>query len=87
MTDDDVPDDEYDPRGRPPWPWWVALGLWGLPGRAWAWGFFWLSLGAAAACVLAGFVFWPAFLGGGLAFAALWYYAAIRWVDRHGDWP
>jgi hypothetical protein len=85
MIDDEGDEDEYRPPK--PWPWWVALGLWGLPGRGWAWGCFWLSLLLSAACVAAGFVFWPAFLGGIWVLAAWWYYAAIRWVDRHGDWP
>lgn len=83
--DDTDEDDEFRPRR--PWPWWVVTGLWGLPSRGWAWGFFWLSLAAAAGCVAYGFVYWPAFFGGGFVFAALWYYAAIRWVDRHGEWP
>ena len=83
----DVDDDEEAFRTPRPWPWWVTLGLWGLPGRGWAWGCFWLSLAIAVGGAVAGFYFWPAFLGVGMVFAALWYYAAIRWVDRHGEWP
>ena len=48
-----------------PWPLWVSVGLWGLPGRGWAWACFWLSIAVAVGCVAYGFVFWPAFLGGG----------------------
>jgi hypothetical protein len=52
MTDDE---DDFLPPGRPqPWPWWVSLGLWGLPGRGWAWAFFWLALLLAAGSVAAG---------------------------------
>ncbi len=87
-TDDEF--DEFDEDDVPtpqPWPLWVTVGLWGLPGRVWAWGCFWFSLLVAIGCVAAGFVFWPAFFGGAFVFAALWYFAAIRWVDRHGEWP
>ena len=81
-------DDEDEYRPAQPWPWWVATGLWGLPSRGWAWGFFWFSLLIAPACVAYGFEHWPAFVvGAGFALTALWYYAAIRWVDRNGDWP
>ena len=84
----DPEDDEDDAFRTPrPWPLWVSLGLWGLPGRGWAWGFFWFSMLIAVSSIVAGFFFWPAFLGVGMVFAALWYYAAIRWVDQHGEWP
>jgi hypothetical protein len=36
--------------------------------------------------VLYGFVDRRFLVGGIMLFAALWYYAAIRWVDLHGDW-
>ncbi|WP_092051512.1 hypothetical protein [Planctomicrobium piriforme] len=67
-------------------PRWVKLGLWGLPGRAAARGFFWLSVALGIGSICYGFVdprFW-----GGAAFllAAFWYDAAIRWVDRNGSW-
>jgi hypothetical protein len=67
-------------------PLWVQVGLWGLPNRASAWAFFWLSLAVAVGCVAYGFVDWRFFFGGLIVFAALWYYASIRWVDRHGRW-
>lgn len=80
-------EDEDDFLAPKPWPWWVSLGLWGLPGRGWAWAFFWLSILLAVACTAYGFTFWPAFFGAGFALAAVWYFAAIRWVDRNGEWP
>jgi hypothetical protein len=81
-------DDEDEPfRGPQPWPLWVSLGLWGLPGREWAWAFFWLSLLLAVGSVAYGFVDWRFFIGGGFALAAAWYYAAVKWVDRNGEWP
>jgi hypothetical protein len=71
---------------RDEWPMWVRLGLWGLPDRSSAWVFFWVCIALAVASVAAGFVH-PLFaLGGLMVFAALWYYASIRWVDRHGRW-
>jgi hypothetical protein len=61
--------------------------MWGLPGRGWAWGCFWFSLALAIGCVVGGFYYWPLFVGGGFVLAAFWYFAAIRWVDRNGEWP
>ena len=67
-------------------PWWVKMGLWGLPTRGSAWAFFWLSLVLAVGCVIYGFTD-PRFLwGAGLVFATWWYYASIRWVDQHDRW-
>lgn len=84
----DPEDDEVEAFRKPtPWPLWVSVGLWGLPGRGWAWACFWFSIVVAVGCVAYGFVYWPAFAGAGFAFAALWYFAAIRWVDRNGEWP
>ena len=71
---------------RSSWPMMVRIGLWGLPTRATAWAFFWLSLAIAAAGVAYGFINPLAFIGGLMVFAALWYYLSIRWVDRHGAW-
>jgi hypothetical protein len=67
-------------------PLWVKAGLWGLPNRGSAWTFFWLSIAVAAGCATYGFVDRRFFLGGVMVFAALWYYACIRWVDRYGRW-
>ena len=67
-------------------PLWVRVGLWGLPNRASAWAFVWLSIVIAAGCVAYGFVDWRFFSGGVMVLAALWYYLSIRWVDRHGRW-
>ncbi|MDB5306989.1 MAG: hypothetical protein JWO38_1191 [Gemmataceae bacterium] len=71
-------------RGK--WPLVMQLGLWGLPTRGAAWGFFWLSVVIALACVGMGFVNPFFFVGGLTATAALWYYLAIRWVDRNSRW-
>ncbi len=67
-------------------PWWVKLGLWGLPNRASAWACMSFAIGIALACVAYGFVDMRFFTGGGMVFAALWYWACIRWVDQHGRW-
>jgi hypothetical protein len=37
------------PRER--YPWWVKLGLWGVPGRAGAWAFVAVSVLLAVGCV------------------------------------
>jgi hypothetical protein len=71
---------------RSRWPIMVRMGLWGLPNRESAWVFFWISTIAAAGCVAYGFVNPRFFIGGLLVFAALWYYLAIRWVDRNDRW-
>jgi hypothetical protein len=67
-------------------PWWVKIGLWGLPSRASAWAFFWLSMAIAIVCVAYGLIDRRAAIGGILVLAAAWYYLAIRWVDHHGEW-
>ena len=67
-------------------PLWVQIGLWGLSSRASAWDFFWISIAIAVVFIVYG-LYDTRFLGGGIMlFAALWYYASIRWVDRHGGW-
>lgn len=71
---------------RRSWPPLVRLGLWGLPNRASAWAFFWLSMILAAGCIAYGFVHPLFFTGGLLVLAALWYYLAIRWVEQHSRW-
>jgi hypothetical protein len=73
-----VPREEY--------PWWVKLSLWGVPNRAAAWVFVWLSVLLAVAFVAYGF--WDSRYFVGLLFllAALWYWLALRWVDHNGSW-
>ncbi len=87
MTDEFDDDDEDGYRPPKPWPFWVSLGLWGLPGRGAAWGFFWFCLLLVVGGAVGGFFFWPAFFGVGFVFAAVWYYAAIKWVDQNSEWP
>lgn len=85
---DEFEDEEEWLREPKAWPWWVSAGLWGLPGRGWAWGFFWFSLLLALGGAVVGVLyFWPAFLGVGFVLAAVWYYAAIKWVDQNSKWP
>ncbi len=71
---------------RPPRPAWVRLGLWRVPNRVSAVSFMWLSFLAAGTCLVLSV--WDRRAAGGIAFAfaALWYLAAIRWVDRNGGW-
>ena len=79
-------DDYEDADLGPARPWWVEVGLWGLPNRASAWAFFWLSVLLAVGSLVGAVFFWA--LGFGVLFllAAWWYYACIRWVDRHDRW-
>jgi len=77
---------EQEQSGRPLW---VRLGLWGVPTRRIAVAFALVSAGAAFACALYGFVdkrFWAGVV---LVASALWYWSAIRWMDKHGrgTWP
>jgi len=72
---------------RSKWPALVQVGLWGLPNRASAWFFCWLSIALAVASIPAGMLVHPiCFAGALLVFAALWYYLSIRWVDQNGSW-
>lgn len=67
-------------------PWWVRITLWGLPTRASAMAFVWLSLAIAAASALYGLRDPRFTLGALMVVAALGYVLAIRWVDDHGGW-
>lgn len=67
-------------------PTWVKIALLGLPNRTSAWTFVWVSLGVAAVSVAYGFVDTRSFAGAIMLLAAWWYYASLRWVDRHGRW-
>jgi hypothetical protein len=71
---------------RPDRPLWVQVALWGLPSRASVWVCFWLSFILTVASISYGFVDVRFFAGGLFLFAALWYYLAIRWIDRHDRW-
>ena len=72
---------------RSEYPMWVQLSLWGLPNRASVWLFVWLSLVAGIACGVYGFLRNPWFLiGVPMVVAAVPYWLAIKWVDRHGAW-
>ncbi|MDB5290040.1 MAG: hypothetical protein JWL69_1281 [Phycisphaerales bacterium] len=74
---------EIQSTGQPVW---VRAGLWGLPSRPLALAFVWLSIICAVACGVYGFWDGRFFWGVGLVLAAIWYWLAIRWVDRHGSW-
>jgi hypothetical protein len=77
-----------DPVPRDKYPWWVRLSIWGLPNRAAVWGFVWLSAALALGSVVYALIAGNPVMFVGLAFvvAALLYWLAIRWVDRHGSW-
>jgi hypothetical protein len=70
---------DYAPRiARPLW---VRVGLWGIPSRFVA--FTYLGVSLVATVVVS--VLWS-LLGLLLLLAALWYWLAIRWVDRNDRW-
>ena len=73
-------------NAREDWPPLVRVGLWGLGSRGSAWVFFWGCIVIGAICSIYGFSDRRFFQGSGLLLAALWYYLAIRWVDRNGRW-
>jgi hypothetical protein len=68
-------------------PAYVRLGLMGIRTKAMAYGFVFLSLALAAGGIVVGLQKPIFFLGAGFLFSAVWYWAAIRWNDRHGVWP
>ena len=67
-------------------PWWVAVGLWGIPSRAAAMAYLYGTLTVAIVSAAAGIVFAPAWVGVLMLLASGWYWASIRWNDRHGGW-
>ena len=73
---------------RAQYPWWVKMGVWGLPNRGAVWLFVWQSI--AAAIVVTAYMAWirhPRWPAGLLFFfGAFMYWKAIRWVDRNGTW-
>lgn len=73
---------------REDYPWWVKLGLWGVPGRAGAWAFVALSILLAVGCAAYAIVSNDTRFYIGLLFllSALAYWLAIRWVDKYGSW-
>ena len=83
---------------RKNYPWWVRLGVAGTRTRGGVLGYFWMCV--ACLPLFIGIGVWlrsesPAFALAGLLFivagvscvpAALMYWLAVRWVDRHGKW-
>ena len=68
------------------WPLWVRVGLWSIHRRGVAVGYALFALGGAVVCALL-IPKDPRFAAGlVLLGAAAWYWAALRWVDRHGTW-
>jgi hypothetical protein len=71
---------------RSNYPLWVRLGLWGLPSRGSAWAFVVISIVAAVAGCVYGLYDARYFACAAFLLAGFLYWAAIRWVDRHGRW-
>jgi hypothetical protein len=88
-SDEPVEGDVVLPYARPRvhQPFWVKVGLWGLSSRTSAWVFFWGCVLVGVVSAVLGFaVAHPWLTGTSMLIAAFWYWAAIRWVDRHGGW-
>jgi hypothetical protein len=71
---------------RSGYPLWVKLSLWGVPGRRGLWAFVIVSLACGVAALVYGLRdprYFPAAI---IGVAAVPYWLAIRWVDRHGTW-
>jgi hypothetical protein len=64
-----------------PRPWWVKIGLLGLPNRMTALALVCLSIALAIALT----VLWS-FVGLLFGISALWYWWSIRWMDRKQQW-
>lgn len=70
-------------------PWWVRLCLWGASRRWHIWFWFWFSVALAGGLPLIAIldsrlrILW---FGVALLLSALWYWDAIRWMNRHQRW-
>jgi hypothetical protein len=80
-------------QDRTQWPGWVRFGLWGLTiwgltTRKWALIFLWDEPLFVGLSIVAGFLWSPVFFYVGIYFSvrALWYWMALRWVDKHDAW-
>ncbi|MBC8031248.1 MAG: hypothetical protein H7Z16_14135 [Pyrinomonadaceae bacterium] len=62
-------------------PLWVAVGLWGLKTRDVAWAFVVLSI-----LVATGWIMYWSWSGAFMYLAAVWYFLAIRWVEKNSAW-
>ncbi|HEX8915431.1 MAG TPA: hypothetical protein VF796_23970 [Humisphaera sp.] len=82
-TNPDAPLAYAHRRTRPTW---VRLALAGLPGRKSAFACFWACLLIAGAGPAASLWIPGAWAATFLVFAAVWYWAAITWVDRCDQW-
>ena len=72
-------------RGQ--WPMWVRFGLWKVPSARAANAYRFFSGLIAVGAGIAGFQSPRFFLvAAAMGAAALWYWLAARWVERHGGW-
>lgn len=62
-------------------PLWVSIGLWKLKTRSVAWAFVLLSILVATTWII-----YSSWTGAIIYLAAVWYYLAIRWVDKNSTW-
>jgi len=72
---------------RRAWPWWVRLAFWGVATSTQAWMYLWISVGVTAFCFFGGLTYdrWLLLAVPLFALAAVWYYRALRWVQRSGN--
>jgi hypothetical protein len=78
----------YATPPSPTRPEWVKLGLLGVPNRLSALIYFWFCIAGAIASAVLTVALHPYWAAGVLLIgSALWYWASIRWMDRHQAWP
>jgi hypothetical protein len=70
-------------------PIWVKLAISGLSSRITAWICFWLSILLMASVAI--YTIWLGWLQGSLLsilfiVAPVWYYLAIKWMDKNNQW-
>jgi hypothetical protein len=66
----------------------IKLGMWGLSSRKVAFAYFWGCVGFGVLCLLLALITPWALIGAINFIGAWWYWAVIRWVERHNArWP
>ena len=73
-------------KSRDEWPVMVHIALLGITSRSLAWAFFWMTVALGSMFIICAFFDLRFLIGCGFYLAAIWYYLAIEWVDKNGEW-